>query len=126
MDQARILREFADRIEINLIVATQSGGSPSRSRFQKYPERINQIQVLLDHRQGDVPGEEMAEIIGRSVRQAGEIFHGIVGESFRSAQLRARLSKQEKRRIVEETLRPGSSVSIVARQQDDLREPSPS
>ena len=29
---------------------------------------------------------------------------------------RRRMSKQEKRRTVEETLRPGSSVSIVARQ----------
>ena len=31
---------------------------------------------------------------------------------------RRRISKQEKREIVEETLRPGSSVSIVARQHD--------
>jgi transposase len=31
---------------------------------------------------------------------------------------RRRISKQEKRRIVDETLKPGASVSVVARQHD--------
>ena len=33
-------------------------------------------------------------------------------------ELRRRISKQEKRRIVEETLKPGASVSVVAREHD--------
>src|SRR5688572_16394751 len=57
-----------------------------------FGESVWKVLLLLDKRSGEVSMGEMAEIIGRSIRQSREIFRHIAGESFRTAQLRARLA----------------------------------
>src|SRR5688572_14352273 len=47
---------------------------------------------LLEQRAGDVSQAEMAALLGCSQRQARRVFRYIAGESFRSAQIRARLT----------------------------------
>ena len=66
--------------------------SEAQPRFAKFLNRVAQLLVLLEQRHGDVSAEEMTEIIGCQGRQARKIFHFVVGETFRSAQLRCRLT----------------------------------
>src|SRR5688572_2518532 len=77
---------------------TNTGASEhacSYRRMCKFRNSVLEIHHLLTLRQGAVSGKEMAAIVGRSERQSREIFHAIIGESFRTARVRARLTPSQ-------------------------------
>ena len=78
-------------------------------RFRKFSGSVALVCDLLDQRRGDVSESEMATIFGCSERQARRVFHCIAGESFRRAQVRARLAAAKA--LVRHSLVPISQIS---------------
>lgn len=88
---------------------TSLESNAAKTRFQKFRGPVALVCNLLQQRQGDVCAEEMVTMLGCRGRQARKIFHYVVGESFRSAQLRARLMPA--RHLVQNTSQPIATIA---------------
>ena len=68
------------------------GQSKKWRRVEESREPVQKVLAELKERNGQFSAPEMWQIVGRSGRRSREVFRFVAGESFRMAQLRARLT----------------------------------